>query len=178
MYLFVKNLIINTSDFQKNISLIVEPDDKIEDIKYKIQDKIGISKDQQELCKDFSSPLQDDNKTLADYHIKRESTIFLFPKISPTVNCYITYDEGKKLEITEKYCACCCNTLWLKGLIKNKLGIDEKYQILKIDGKILEDSQSLKENNIFGGKYVNLSIKNLSVTEFSDLIKSIKNSNQ
>ena len=75
------------------------------------------------------------------------------------------------MEIKEKYCACCSNTLYLKNLIKEKLGIDEKYQILKVDGKILEDSQSLKDNNIFGGKEVHLSIKNLSVTELIDIIK-------
>ena len=110
-------------------------------------------------------------KTLKDYEIYDQSKIYLIPKWAEPVSCYIVYDKGKKLEIKEKYYPCCCNNLYLKKLIKDKLGIDEKYQILKVDGKILEDSQSLKDNNIFDGKEVNLSIKNLSVTELIDIIK-------
>ena len=145
---------------------------EIKTIKSKFQDKEGIPQDEQLISKypSFYSSILDDNKTLKDYEIYDQSKIYLIPKWADPINYYIVNEEGKKLEIKEKYCPCCCNTLYLKKLIKDKLGIDEKYQILKINGKILEDSQSLKDN-IFDGKEVHLSIKNLSVTELIDIIK-------
>ena len=55
--------------------------------------------------------------------------------------------------------------------IKGELGIDIKYQELKVDGKIMDDNNSLNSYGVSNGKEVELSIK-ITPEEFINLIKS------
>jgi ubiquitin len=69
MHLFVKTLT------GKTITLEVEPDDLIESVKSKLQDKEGVPLDQQKLI--FKgNELQSDTK-LYDYNVKNESVIHM-----------------------------------------------------------------------------------------------------
>lgn len=87
----------------KTITLEVEPTDKIEDVKAKIQDKEGILPELQILI--LSGEVLEDDKTLQDYSIQKDATLRL----------WLNNEEGLSLHISTADDLVCLATLVNNG---------------------------------------------------------------
>ena len=149
MQLFVKTLT------GKTIALQVKPSSTIANVKHKIEEAEDIPPDKQRLS--FASKQLVDDRTLSDYNIRNECTVYLFLRLCGGMKIFVKNPSIATFSIDVEPSDTVQN---VKSKIQNRENIPSDQQCLTFAGEQLEDDQTISECHI--GNECTLILQNLS----------------
>ena len=149
-------IFIRTFTNPKYITLDVDPSDTIENIKHKIYDKLAMCIHIQNLS--YGSKILEEDKTLEDYKIQRDSTLNL-EIFDRGINMFDIENENNTILVLHFICPFCVTVQSFKSRIQDKLGLKVEFQELSYNGIILKDLKTLNNYGINGGCKIHLKIK-------------------
>ena len=136
---------------EKTIQIDVEPSDSIKAVKGKIQDKEGISPDSIDL--NFNGIKLENDKTLADYNIQKESTL----------NLIIEAQEPEKIPSTE-----------ITEITDSEMNLNYSELITEkkiiSSSNILSNTETINESSIITTNILNYLSTNIPETNYTNII--------
>ena len=137
MQLFVKTLT------GKTIAIQVKPSCTIGNVKYKIQEAEGIPPDRQRLS--FASKQLRDDRTLSDYGIINECTVYLFLRLCGGMKIFVQTPSNATISVDVELSDTIEN---VKTKIQDKESIPTVQHCLTLNGEQLSNDQTISDCRI------------------------------